>query len=188
MARPNLDQIRGTTDFQKTYYWNLTFLNLPTGGFFTNIAASSDQDRLNMQCTSTEVPTWEGETAMQMIKGYQVPDPGIYKPKAKLNLTFVEMIDSQLRSGWDQWMAACRNKETLFSGLFADVQLATTNNQGTTNYIYLMRWCFPETTDPQELDSENSNPMTFKATLVYTDLRVINANVGLDAIGRFAPG
>ena len=184
MARPNLADIRGQTDFQKTYYWNLAMPNPPAGGFFP----LANSNRFNMLCTSTEVPHYEGETALQMIKGYQVPDPGIYKPVSKMTITFIEMIDSQIRSGWDFWMAACRNKESLFSGLYADLILTTTDNQGGDSYQYNLLWCFPDATDPQELDSDNSNPMQFKVTLRYTDVRIGAKYVPLDAINRFAPG
>ena len=184
MARPTLSQIRGQTDFQKTYYWQLTMPRPPGGGFFP----LGTSERFNMLCTSTEVPRYEGETALQMLKGYQVPDPGIYKPVSKMTISFVEMIDSQIRSGWDRWMVACRNKDDLFSGLFADLILSTTNNQGVNSYQYNLLWCFPDATDPQELDSDNSNPMTFKVTLRYTDVRIGTQWVPRDAIGSEAPG
>ena len=187
MARANLNTIRGSnaqTDFQKTYYWNLQMINAPAGGYFP-LSASP---RLDMLCTSTEIPHYEGETATQMIKGYAVLDPGIYKPVGKMTLTFVEMIDSQIRSGWDSWMAACRNKQDLFSNLYGDFMLTTTNNQGGISYQYNMLWCFPDATEPGELDSENSNPMSFKVTLRYTDVRIGSKWVTLDTLGTNAPG
>ena len=167
MARPTIAQIRGQTDFQKTYYWELAITKAPAGFF-----PLGNTDQMNMRCTSTEVPRYEGETAMQMMKGFQIPDPGIYKPKARMTLTFVEMIDSAVRQGWDTWIAACRDKTDLFNGLYGDFVLNTTNNQGVLNYEYNLLWCFPESTDPQELESENSNPMQFKVTLVYTDVTI----------------
>src|SRR5437763_380519 len=134
MPRPNIAAIRGQTDFQKTYYWNLSTLS---GNAYFPIGDA----RLNMLCTSTEIPRYEGETAIQMVKGYQILDPGIYKSVGTMTLTFVEMIDSQIRNAWDTWMRAMFNKPDLFNTLALDFRLATSNNQEAENYEYNMRWC-----------------------------------------------
>lgn len=167
MARPNLTEIRGAVDFQKTYYWEIT-VNGPGVGFMGLMGA----DGLNLLATSTEIPRWEGETALQMIKGYQVPDPGIYKPVSKMTLSFVDMVDRRVSQGWDNWMSACRNKPVPFNGLYANFILTTTDNQGAVNYQYNLTYCFPDATEPQELDSDNSNPMKYKVVLRYSDVRV----------------
>lgn len=173
MARPTLGAIRQQADFQKTYFWEMGI-----GGANAALVGALGGAGANLLCTTTEIPRYEGETALQMIKGYQIPDPGIYKPVSKMTISFVEMVDSRIRTGWDNWMAAMRNKDRPFLGLFCDLFLRTTNNQGDINYEYNLKWCFPDATDPQELDSDNSNPMKFKVTLRYSDVRI--TQVALD--------
>lgn len=166
MARPTIAQIRGQVDLQKTYYWE--FSVLAASPYF-----NLNPTRLNMQCTSLEVPRYEGETAEVMFKGYQILDPGIYKAVGKITLTFVEMVDSQVRAGWDAWIAACSLKSGTFNQLYSDFRLVSMDNQENANYEYNMKWCFPDASDPAELESENSNPMEYKVTLRYTDVQIV---------------
>lgn len=171
MARPNVQQLRGQSmDYQKTYMWGLSF---PTG--LPQAIASSpnfDADRVNLLCTSTELPTYEGETAQVMVKGYQILDPGIYKPRSRMTLTFLEMTDSPIRSFWDGWIAACRDKTTTFLGLACQaITLFSMDNQENQSYQYNLYWGFPDRTEPGEFGSDESNPMSFRVDLRYTDVR-----------------
>lgn len=179
MARPTIAAIRSLSDFQKTYYWDLVCTSPST--YFT-LPSTTAADRMNLQCISSDVPKFVGDTATFKMKGFQIHDPGIYVPEGSITLTFLEMTDSTIRSAWDFWIQACANKTGTFARLYSNFLMTTSNNQELGNYAYNLKYCFPDATSPAQLESESSSPMNYTVTLRYTDLSITNL-VSNPAIG-----
>jgi len=165
MPRPTIAEIRnGIVDFQKSYYWNLSFIRKPSILSITDAA-------FNLRVLSTDVPKRTGETATIMMRGFQIPDPGIYNAAGTITLTCVETVDATIRNLINEWETACTNKTAPFKDLTADIRLTMSNNQEQDNYSYSLLWAYLEDSEIPTLDGGTSDPMQPTLTLRYTDFK-----------------
>lgn len=106
-----------------------------------------------------------------MMRGEQIFDMGIYVVTGRLELTFVETIDSVIHQMFVDWETACATRTDTFNNLTADIRLATMDNQDTDNWEFWVLWAFPTDFIYAKLEGgqQGAPPEEMSFTLCYTD-------------------
>lgn len=111
MARPTLEGTRQLGDFATTYNWMLT-LDVPSGAiafadadiaqFYSN--TGNGVDRINLRCTSTDLPDKTIEPISINIRGFKSKQPGQATYKDSIDLKFIDTVDGMVEAFFSAWL------------------------------------------------------------------------------------
>jgi len=167
MPKPTLDQIRGVGDFQQVHRWNLRFASFPVLGF----GAAPIAEALNVRCESATVPKQTVQSIEIDIRGHKVKQPGISNYDNTWTLTFVETVDTLVRTFFKGWRESIWQTRTGISAnkedLEATVILEQLNNQDDAIWQYTVFGVYLEDSDFGTLDGATSDAQRPSFTLSY---------------------
>jgi hypothetical protein len=167
MARINLDQIRAMGDVTQTYRWLFNIVKAPTAVTFPTAAA------LDLRIETTELPKKTGQTVEVSLKGHIARYPGLYRPTGTLTFSFVETVDSVVAQWIADWRRACwadnLGTRAQKKDLEAVIQIQRLDNADEPIWQYTMKGCFPEDSNPGQLDGQSPDPLKPTLTVSYDD-------------------
>ena len=170
--RPQVETLRNLPDFGTRFRWNLFFVTFPPA------VTSAITEDLNLRCISATLPKKRGSNFDVTIRGWDIPNPGIWKVAGTIKLVFIETIDNKILDFFSQWHEAVWSMSTGTGANKADltalVELDRLDRQDNTIREYQM-YVFPE-------DYENGGDLDEKGleilpalTLAYADFTEIGA-------------
>lgn len=168
MPRPTIGQIRGVGDFQTVHRWNMRFASFPLIG--AGLATPVAED-LNLRCESATVPKLTTQSIEINIRGHKVKQPGISNYDNVWTLTFVETVDTKIRSFFKGWRESIWQTRTGITADKADLEatviLEQLNNQDDTVWQYTLFGVYLEDGDFGSLDGATSDAQKPNFTLSY---------------------
>lgn len=170
MARITLDEIRGLGDMTQVFRWVLLLKTAPTA--VPNFPTTGD---LDLRVETSELPKKTGSTVEITLKGHTVRYPGIYKPSGTISMAFVEAVDSKVAQWLASWQQACWADNTGTRGskdsLTAVWQLQLLNNDDSVRWVYELKGCFLEDSNPGQLDGTSPDPFKPQLTMSFDDFK-----------------
>lgn len=167
MARPTIENIRQLSDYQTLYRWNLNFTTKPAA-----VAGFPDSNDLNLRCESSSIPKSSIQNTEVMIRGHKVMQPGILQYDNTLTLTFLETVDTKIRSALKAWREALwATKSGVAAGnrrsLAATVMLEQLDNQDNVVWRITLYGVYLQDYDLNQLDGQNNDAQKPQMTLSY---------------------
>jgi hypothetical protein len=158
MARPTIEQVRGLSDFQTLYRWNVTFASLPA----KLVGSAPSIDDLNLRCETSEMPKMTNQAIPISVRGHKIKMPGISDYSQTITLTFVETVDAKIKSFLKAWREAIwASKTGVWAGTKAELQatilLEQLNNQDQAVWQFKLVGCFLEDYDLGQLAADQSD-------------------------------
>jgi len=168
MPRPGIEDIRGLTDFQALYRWNLTFADFPTA--VQGAPAATD---LNLRCETSELPKATNQVIPVNIRGHRVKQPGITEYAGTLSFTFVETVDAKIKNFLKAWREAVWATGTGVWGgtdkksLQCTIHIEQLDNQDNVKWTFKLIGCFLEDYDLGQLAGDSSDVQRPSMTVSY---------------------
>ena len=167
MATFGIDTVRSLPDFQRTYKWDLQFLQLPAIGPFGFPLSQG----LNVRCESSTLPNVTNTKIEVYQKGHRVYQPGINEYNGTLDLTFTETVDSYIHKfilAWRELIWATRSGQSFNKNdVEAVVQITRLNQQDQPIWEYSLKGVFLETYDLGSLESATADIQRITCTLSF---------------------